>query len=149
MTPPATIQDLRDTASHMVSLVTRNRHYLSILKWECTICKTINKATTTCSFCPPDPFQNSPLITLLGKSFEQFFKELVQLVATNPPTNYAPETLTNYKLIEICLTSHGVKWGKLLSFDQKSPYNCNCSKPPPTATFVEIPRETHPFMDSE
>ena len=52
--------NLRDTALHLVSLVARNRHYLSIIKWVCPVCKTDNKATTTCSFCPPDPFKNSP-----------------------------------------------------------------------------------------
>ena len=91
--------NLRDTASHLVSLVARNRHYLSIIKWVCPVCKTDNKATTTCSFCPRDPFKNSPLLTLLGKSFETFFKDLVQLIASNPPTNYAPESITNYRLI--------------------------------------------------
>ena len=44
--------NLRDTVSHLVSLVARNRNYLSIIKWVCPECKTDNIASTTCSFCP-------------------------------------------------------------------------------------------------
>ena len=40
-------------------------------------------------------------------------------------------------------------WGRLLPFDQKSPYSCNCSKPPQTATLVEIPPKTHQSIDSD
>ena len=137
--------NLRVLVNDLVTIVSQNRHYTNIIRWSCSSCSTQNIGTTSCSSCPPDPFQNTTLLTLLGKSFDSFFKSLVGLIGTNPPTNYAPELVTNYRLIETILSSHGIKWGCLLPIDHSLPY----IKPPKAATIDVNPHETLPPLDTD
>ena len=131
--------NLRVLANNLVTLVARNKNYINIIKWICPTCTTHNIGSTSCSTCPPDPFKNSPLLTLLGKCVDSFFKAMVLLIGTNPPTNFAPETVTNYRLIETILTSHGIKWGRLLPFDHNFHYKCSCIKHPQISTIDDNP----------
>ena len=81
---------------------------------------------------------NSPLFNLLAKHFSNFFKSLVSLISSNPPTNYAPSRVTKFSLIVTILTSHGLKWHALLPINFKLSYQCTC-KPPPASPPTESP----------
>ena len=125
-------------AHELVTIVTSNQNYVKILPWECKVCHTHNIGTITCNFCPHDPFKNNPLYTLLSKHFTQFFKKLVSLISSNPPTNYVPAKVTNFSLITTILTCHGQKWQALLPINHKMIYTCTC-KPPPASPPTESP----------
>ena len=142
-------RNLRVLATELVTIVSQNRHYTNILRWSCPSCSTNNIGTNSCSSCPPDPFQNTTLLTLLGKAFNSFFKSLVSLIGTNPPINYAPEQVTNYRLIETILSSHGIKWGRLIPIDYTLPYKCSCVKPHNSAITEVIPHFTIPILDND
>ena len=79
-------RNLRALATELVTIVSHNKHYLNILRWSCPTCSSTNIGTDICSSCPPDPFKNSPLLNILGKVFDNFFKSLVTLIGTNPPS---------------------------------------------------------------
>ena len=98
-----------------------------------------------CTSFPPDPFKNTPLFNILGKVFANFFKSLVTLTASNPPTNFAPQRVTKFSLIVTVLTSHGLKWHRLIPLNFKLAYRCSCIKPT-TSTPTTIPTMTRMRM---
>ena len=85
------------------------------------------------------------MITFMNRSVNRTLqiKDLVLLIGSNPPINFAPETITNYRLIETCLTYHGIKWGRLLPFDHKFSYNCTCIKPRFQPLMPTHPKPSH------
>ena len=111
--------NLRVLVNDLVTIVSQNRHYTNIIRWSCSSCSTQNIGTSSCSSCPPDPFKNTTLLTLLGKNL--WLKSRVGLIGTKPPTNYAPLLVTNYRLIETILSSHEIKWGRLIPIDHTLP----------------------------
>ena len=131
-------RNLAKLANELVNIVITNPNYVKILHWRCTVCFTPNIGSVTCTTCPKDSFKNSPLYNLLAKHFSQFFKSLVSLISSNPPTNYAPSRVTKFSLIVTILTSHGLKWHALLPINHKMSYNCTC-KPPPASPPTESP----------
>ena len=48
------------------------------------------------------------IFNLLAKHFSNFFKSLVSLISSNPPTNFAPSRVTKFSLIVTILTSNDV-----------------------------------------
>ena len=131
-------RNLAKLANELVNIVITNHNYVKILHWRCTVCHTPNIGSVTCTTCPKDPFKNSPLYNLLAKHFSQFFKSLVSLISSNPPTNYAPSKVIKFSFIVTILTSHGQKWHALLPINHKMSYNCTC-KPPPASPPTESP----------
>ena len=131
-------RNLHKLSNELVRIVIANPHYVKILHWRCQICSTPNIGSLTCTACPKDPFMNSPLFNLLAKHFSNFFKSLVSLISSNPPTNFAPSRVTKFSLIVTILTSHGLKWHALLPINFKLSYQCTC-KPPPASPPTESP----------
>ena len=142
-------RNLKALASELVTIVTQNQHYSNILRWFCPTCSSSNIGTNICSSCPPDPFKNSPLFNILGKVFDNFFKSLVTLTGTNPPINYAPEKVTKFRLIETVLTSHGLKWCRLIPLNFTLSYKCSCLKPQTSAPTEDTPHHNTPRIDQD
>ena len=135
-------RNLHKLSTELVRIVIDNPHYIKILHWHCQTCSTPNIGSLTCTTCPTDPFMNSPLFNLLAKLFSNFFKSLVSLISSNPPTNYAPQRVTKFSLIVTILTSHGLKWHALLPINFKLAYRCSCKVPP-----ASPPTESTPNHD--
>ena len=124
--------NLAKLAKELVSSVTSNPKYLSIVPWSCSNCLKINIGVTRCSKCPHDPIMDNPFYNRVAKHFEFFFKSLVAHVSTNPPTNFSPQKVTNFTLIRTILSSHGQYWQALAPPNKKLPRHCNCTLPPTT-----------------
>ena len=142
-------RNLKTLASDLVQIVTQNQHYSNILRWFCPACSSSNIGTNICTSCPTDPFKNSPLFNILGKVFESFFKSLVTLTASNPPINVTPEKVTKFRLIETVLTSHGLKWHRLVPLDFSLSYRCSCIKTPTSTPTEDTADHNTPQLDQD
>ena len=142
-------RNLHKLSSELVKIVIDNPHYIKILHWHCQTCSSPNIGSLTCTTFPADPFRNSPLFNILAKVFSNFFKSLVTLISSNPPTNYAPQRVTKFSLIVTILTSHGLKWHALLLIDFKLAYRCSCKVPTASTPTESPPNRNKPNHDHD